>query len=78
MTGKSLEDTIEKETGGVFKRVLVAILQARRESGNDEAQARQDAMELYNAGEKYIPKWKYLLKSFSIFDASIAMMFDWI
>ncbi|KAM3176046.1 hypothetical protein ACTXT7_007276 [Hymenolepis weldensis] len=53
-TGNSLEEMIEKETSGDFKRVLIAILQARRETGCDETQARQDAMELYKAGEKKI------------------------
>ncbi|KAM7536181.1 hypothetical protein Aperf_G00000095710 [Anoplocephala perfoliata] len=53
MTGKSLEATIEKETSGDFKRVLVAISQAQRESGYDEMQAKRDTTELYDAGEKF-------------------------
>ena len=52
VTGHSLEDDITSETSGDFKRVLVAILQARRDTDCDESQARQDAMELFEAGEE--------------------------
>ncbi|CDI98572.1 annexin [Echinococcus multilocularis] len=51
ITQKSLEDDVESETSGDFKRVLVAILQARRECDCNESQAREDAMEIYKAGE---------------------------
>lgn len=43
---------MESETSGDFKRVLVAILQARRENECDKSQAREDAMEIYKAGEE--------------------------
>lgn len=53
-TGSTLEVAINKETSGDFRRVLIAVLQARRETSCDETQARQDAMELYKAGEKCV------------------------
>ena len=52
MTERSLEDDISSETSGDFKRVLVAILQARRETDCDESQAQEDAAELFEAGEE--------------------------
>uniref|UniRef100_A0A0R3WA18 Annexin n=1 Tax=Taenia asiatica TaxID=60517 RepID=A0A0R3WA18_TAEAS len=51
LTQKSLEDDVESETSGNFKRVLVALLQARRETDCDKSQAREDALEIYKAGE---------------------------
>nr|UZN72719.1 annexin B3 [Taenia multiceps] len=51
LTQKSLEDDVESETSGDFKRVLVALLQARRETDCDKSQARRDALEIYKAGE---------------------------
>ncbi|VUZ52608.1 unnamed protein product [Hymenolepis diminuta] len=54
MTGKSLEDAIESECSGEFKRVLVAIIQGCRQKGCNEAQARIDAQELFEAGEDKI------------------------
>lgn len=52
VTGKSLEDAIESECSGNFKRVLVAIIQGCRQKGCNEAQARIDAQELFEAGEE--------------------------
>ncbi|XP_042250447.1 annexin A4 [Thunnus maccoyii] len=51
--GKSLEDDVCGDTSGMFQRVLVSLLTAGRdESDNvDEAQAMQDAKEIYEAGE---------------------------
>ncbi|KAM7535514.1 hypothetical protein Aperf_G00000095697 [Anoplocephala perfoliata] len=54
MTGNALEDKIESECRGDFKRVLAAILQASRETGYDKAQAKRDAEDLFNAGENKI------------------------
>ena len=54
MTERSLEDDISSETSGDFKRVLVAILQARRETDCDESQAQEDAAELFEAGEEWV------------------------
>ncbi|VUZ52609.1 unnamed protein product [Hymenolepis diminuta] len=51
MTGKSLEDEIESETSGDFRRVLIAILQGSRSTAFDKSQARADAQELFDAGE---------------------------
>ncbi|KAL5960689.1 Annexin A13 [Taenia solium] len=51
LTQKSLEDDVESETSGNFKRVLVALLQARRETACDKSQAREDALEIFKAGE---------------------------
>lgn len=50
---KSLEDAVCGDTSGMFQRVLVSLLTAGRdESDNvDEAQAVQDAKEIYEAGE---------------------------
>lgn len=52
LTGRSLEDDISSETSGDFKKTLVAILQARRKTDCDEAQAHQDGLELFQAGEE--------------------------
>ncbi|XP_061590213.1 annexin A4 [Cololabis saira] len=51
--GESLEDAVEGDTSGMFKRVLVSLLTAGRDEGNnvDKAQAAQDAKEIYEAGE---------------------------
>nr|CDS27549.1 annexin [Hymenolepis microstoma] len=51
ITGKSLEDEIRSETSGDFRRVLIAILQGSRSVDFDEAQARVDAQEIFDAGE---------------------------
>lgn len=50
---KKLEDAVTGDTTGMFQRVLVSLLTAGRdESTNvDEAQAIQDAKEIYEAGE---------------------------
>uniref|UniRef100_A0AAX7V181 Annexin n=1 Tax=Astatotilapia calliptera TaxID=8154 RepID=A0AAX7V181_ASTCA len=50
---KKLEDAVTGDTSGMFQRVLVSLLTAGRdESTNvDEAQAIQDAKEIYEAGE---------------------------
>ncbi|XP_046870680.1 annexin A4 [Hypomesus transpacificus] len=50
---KSLEDDICGDTSGMFQRVLVSLLTAGRDEGNDvnEAQAVQDAKDIYEAGE---------------------------
>ncbi|XP_068131035.1 annexin A4 [Hyperolius riggenbachi] len=54
--GKSLEDDICSDTSFMFQRVLVSLACGGRDQGNtvDEALAKQDAKELYEAGEK---KW---------------------
>lgn len=49
--GKSLEDAIESECHGDFKRVLIAVLQGGRQKGVDGAQAKIDAQTLFDAGE---------------------------
>lgn len=51
--GNDLEDAVCGDTSGMFQRVLVSLLTAGRdESSNvDEAQAVQDAKEIYEAGE---------------------------
>ncbi|CAB1352834.1 unnamed protein product, partial [Coregonus sp. 'balchen'] len=51
--GKSLEDDIEGDTSGMFQRVLVSLLTAGRDESNtvNEAQAVQDAKDIYEAGE---------------------------
>uniref|UniRef100_A0A669CL51 Annexin n=1 Tax=Oreochromis niloticus TaxID=8128 RepID=A0A669CL51_ORENI len=50
---KKLEDDIIGDTSGMFQRVLVSLLTAGRDEGTtvDEAQAIQDAKEIYEAGE---------------------------
>lgn len=52
MYGKELEEAIDDECSGDFKRVLVAILQGCRQKGSDKEQARAEAQELYEAGEE--------------------------
>ncbi|KAL0965612.1 hypothetical protein UPYG_G00283540 [Umbra pygmaea] len=51
--GKTLEDDIEGDTSGMFKRVLISLLTAGRDESNsvNEAQAVQDAKDIYAAGE---------------------------
>ncbi|XP_077479277.1 annexin A4 [Stigmatopora argus] len=51
--GKKLEDDVIGDTSGMFQRVLVSLLTAGREEGDqvNEAQALQDAKEIYEAGE---------------------------
>ncbi|KAL6472571.1 hypothetical protein MHYP_G00187590 [Metynnis hypsauchen] len=51
--GRNLEDDICGDTSGMFKRVLVSLLTAGRDESTtvDEALAKQDAKEIYEAGE---------------------------
>uniref|UniRef100_A0A9J7YTF1 Annexin n=4 Tax=Cyprinus carpio TaxID=7962 RepID=A0A9J7YTF1_CYPCA len=51
--GKSLEDDVCGDTSGMFQRVLVSLLAAGRDESTkvDEAQAVQDAKDIYEAGE---------------------------
>ncbi|XP_054612581.1 annexin A4 isoform X2 [Dunckerocampus dactyliophorus] len=51
--GKSLEDDVCGDTSGMFQRVLVSLLTAGRDESDtvNEAQAVQDAKEIYEAGE---------------------------
>lgn len=53
---KELEEDVAGDTSGDFKRLLIGCLQANRPEGTefDRNKAKQDAQELYNAGEK---KW---------------------
>jgi len=48
-----LEEAIESETGGDFKRFLVSVLNAGRDEDThaDRDQAREDAQRIYDAGE---------------------------
>ncbi|XP_029920612.1 annexin A4 isoform X1 [Myripristis murdjan] len=50
---KDLEDAVCGDTSGMFQRVLVSLLTAGRDESNtvDEAQAVQDAKDIYEAGE---------------------------
>ncbi|MED6260865.1 Annexin A4 [Ataeniobius toweri] len=50
---KTLEDAVSGDTSGMFKRVLVSLLTAGRDEGDkvDDAQAVQDAKDIYEAGE---------------------------
>ncbi|MEE6479121.1 hypothetical protein FKM82_012141 [Ascaphus truei] len=54
--GRSLEDDICSDTSGMFERILVSLSTAGRDQGSsvDDSLAKQDAKELYEAGEK---KW---------------------
>nr|XP_060165602.1 annexin A4 isoform X2 [Globicephala melas] len=54
--GRSLEDDIRSDTSLMFQRVLVSLSAGGRDEGNylDDALVRQDAQDLYEAGEK---KW---------------------
>ncbi|XP_015240585.1 PREDICTED: annexin A4 [Cyprinodon variegatus] len=51
--GKTLEQDVSGDTSGMFKRVLVSLLTAGRDESDkvDEAQAVQDAKDIYEAGE---------------------------
>jgi len=51
--GTSMESDVKGDTSGAFERLLVALLQADRESSSrvDMDKARDDAKELYEAGE---------------------------
>ncbi|XP_061886945.1 annexin A4 [Entelurus aequoreus] len=51
--GKNLEDDVCGDTSGMFQRVLVSLLTAGRDESEtvNEAQAVQDAKEIYEAGE---------------------------
>ncbi|XP_061554227.1 annexin A4 isoform X1 [Phycodurus eques] len=51
--GKDLEEDVCGDTSGMFQRVLVSLLTAGRDEGDtvNEAQALQDAKEIYEAGE---------------------------
>ncbi|XP_061731821.1 annexin A4 isoform X1 [Nerophis ophidion] len=51
--GSDLEDDVCGDTSGMFQRVLVSLLTAGRDESDtvDEAQAVQDAKEIYEAGE---------------------------
>ncbi|XP_061782754.1 annexin A4 [Nerophis lumbriciformis] len=51
--GKDLEDDVCGDTSGMFARVLVSLLTAGRDESDtvNEAQAVQDAKEIYEAGE---------------------------
>lgn len=46
-----MEDEIKGKTRGDFQSLLIALLEANREQGCDDDQAKQDAVDLYNAGE---------------------------
>nr|CAI9706577.1 unnamed protein product [Rangifer tarandus platyrhynchus] len=54
--GRSLEDDIRSDTSFMFQRVLVSLSAGGRDESNylDDALVRQDAQDLYEAGEK---KW---------------------
>lgn len=54
--GRSLEDDICSDTSFMFQRVLVSLSAGGRDEGNylDDDLVRQDAQDLYEAGEK---KW---------------------
>ncbi|XP_034508252.1 annexin A4-like, partial [Ailuropoda melanoleuca] len=54
--GKSLEDDICSDTSMMFQRVLVSLSAGGRDTGSnvDDALAKKDAQDLYEAGEK---KW---------------------
>ena len=49
--GRNLESDIKGDTSGTFEQVLVALLQARRETTCDSQQAKKDSFDLYQAGE---------------------------
>ncbi|XP_076875984.1 annexin A4 [Brachyhypopomus gauderio] len=51
--GKNLEEDISGDTSGMFKRVLVSLLTAGRDESTvvDEALAKKDAKDMYDAGE---------------------------
>ncbi|XP_061690860.1 annexin A5a [Syngnathoides biaculeatus] len=49
--GNKLEKDICSDTSGWYKRLLVILLQGRREEGVDEATVQKDAKDLYAAGE---------------------------
>jgi hypothetical protein len=56
MFGEDLEDRIKGETSGHYEKLLISMLQAKRdESSNiNTSQVQQDVVDLYNAGEN---KW---------------------
>ncbi|KAK1154219.1 annexin A4 [Acipenser oxyrinchus oxyrinchus] len=51
--GKDLEEDVCSDTSGMFQRVLVSLLTANRDESDrvDQAQAVQDAKDMYEAGE---------------------------
>ncbi|VDD81476.1 unnamed protein product [Mesocestoides corti] len=48
---RNLEEDVRSDTSGDFRKVLIALLQASREEGCDEAQAKEDCEALYQGGE---------------------------
>jgi hypothetical protein len=49
---KTLEADIKDDTSGGFRKIMVSLVQANRDESTNvnQAQARTDAQELYNAG----------------------------
>lgn len=52
--GRCLEDDVKSDTSGHFERVLVSLLQAKRDDPSfvDHAEAKKDAKIIFDAGEK--------------------------